>query len=72
MANHREVLEKPILGKLHQNLLKKANDVVPKSALGEAVHYTLKCWGGLTQYIKNGHIPIDNNGAENGVNGQLK
>jgi len=40
---------------------------VPKSVLGEAVHYTLKCWSGLTQYIKNGHIPIDNNGAENGI-----
>lgn len=63
----RDALAKPILEKLHQNLLKKANEVVPKSVLGEAVHYTLKCWSGLTQYIKNGHIPIDNNGAENGI-----
>jgi len=63
----REALAKPILEKLHQSLLKKANDVMPKSALGEAVHYTLKCWSGLTQYVKNGHIPIDNNGAENGI-----
>lgn len=63
----RDALAKPILEKLHQNLLKKANDVMPKSALGEAVHYTLKCWSGLTQYIKSGHIPIDNNGAENGI-----
>ena len=63
----REALAKPILEKLHQSLLKKANDVMPKSALGEAVHYTLKCWSGLTQYLKNGHIPIDNNGAENGI-----
>ena len=63
----RDTLAKPILEKLHQSLLKKANDVLPKSALGEAVHYTLKCWRGLTQYLKNGHIPIDNNGAENGI-----
>lgn len=63
----RETLAKPILEKLHQSLLKKANDVLPKSALGEAVHYTLKCWSGLTQYLGNGHIPIDNNGAENGI-----
>lgn len=57
----------PILDKLHQSLLKKANEVLPKSAFGEAVNYTLKCWGGLTHYLKNGHIPIDNNGAENGI-----
>ena len=63
----RGALAKPILEKLHQSLLKKANDVLPKSAFGEAVHYTLKCWSGLTQYLKNGHIPIDNNGAENGI-----
>jgi len=63
----RNTLAKPILEKLHQSLLKKANEVLPKSALGEAVHYTLKCWSGLTQYLENGHIPIDNNGAENGI-----
>jgi transposase len=63
----REKLAIPILNKLHQTLLKKANDVLPKSSFGEAVHYTLKCWSGLTQYLTNGHIPIDNNGAENGI-----
>lgn len=60
-------LATPVLEKLHQSLLKKANEVLPKSAFGEAVNYTLKCWSGLTQYLKNGHIPIDNNGAENGI-----
>jgi len=52
---------------LHQSLLKKTNEVVPKSAFGEAVHCTLKCRNGLTQYLQNGHILIDNNGAENGI-----
>lgn len=63
----REQLATPIVDKLHQSLLKKANEVLPKSSFGEAVNYTLKCWKGLTQYLKNGHIPIDNNGAENGI-----
>jgi transposase len=63
----RDTLAKPILEKLHQSLLKKASEVLPKSAFGKAVHYTLKCWSGLTQYLENGHIPIDNNGAENGI-----
>lgn len=60
-------LATPVLEKLHQSLLKKASEVLPKSAFGEGVNYTLKCWSGLTQYLKNGHIPIDNNGAENGI-----
>lgn len=63
----RNTLAKPILEELHQSLLKKTNEVLPKSAFGEAVHYTLKCWDGLTHNLKNGHIPIDNNGAENGI-----
>ena len=63
----RVQLATPVLDKLHQNLLKKANEALPKSALGEAVNYTLKCWHGLTQYLTNGNIPIDNNGAENGI-----
>jgi hypothetical protein len=33
----------------------------------ESVYYTLKCWSGLTQNVENGHIPIDNNGAENSI-----
>jgi transposase len=50
-------LATPVLEKLHQSLLKKTSEVLPKSAFGEAVNYTLKCWSGLTQYLKNGHNP---------------
>lgn len=39
----------------------------PKGKFGEAISYTLKHWPELTQYLENGHIPIDNNGAENGI-----
>jgi transposase len=64
---HRQEKAKPVLDKLHQSLLKKAGSVAPKSSFGEAVHYTLKHWSGLTRYLQNGHLPIDNNGAENGI-----
>lgn len=57
----------PVLEKLHRSLLKKVSEVPTKSAFGDAVNYTLKCWGGLTRYLTNGYIPIDNNGAENGI-----
>lgn len=64
---YRQHKAKPVLDKLHQSLQKKAGSVAPKSSFGEAVHYTLKHWNGLTRYLQNGHLPIDNNGAENGI-----
>lgn len=57
----------PILEKLKANLDKKQPTVTPKSQLGKAIHYTLERWHGLTQYLSNGHLPIDNNGAENAI-----
>ncbi|WP_369601636.1 transposase [Hahella sp. SMD15-11] len=41
--------------------------VTPKSRFGEAIGYTLKYWDTLTTYLENGCLPIDNNGAENGI-----
>ena len=63
----RQRLSKPILEKLKIKLEKKIQTIPPKSKLGEAVAYSLKHWPGLTQYLNNGHLPIDNNGAENGI-----
>jgi transposase len=63
----RQENAKPILEKLKAKLEKKIETVAPKGKFGEAIGYTLKHWPGLTQYLENGHIPIDNNGAENGI-----
>lgn len=58
---------RPVLTTLHDHLEKKSLQVLPKSKFGEAIGYTLKYWHSLTTYLANGHIPIDNNGAENGI-----
>ena len=63
----RQEKAKPILDKLKTKLEKKSAAVAPKGKFGEAIAYTLKHWSGLTEYLNNGHIPIDNNGAENGI-----
>ena len=63
----REEKARPILDKLKQKLDKNIEQVAPKGKFGEAIGYTLKHWGGLTEYLNNGHLPIDNNGAENGI-----
>tara|TARA_B100001939_G_scaffold347133_1_gene367818 strand:- start:1183 stop:2790 length:1608 start_codon:yes stop_codon:yes gene_type:complete len=57
----------PVLEQLRAHLEKKSIQVTPKSKFGEAIGYTLKHWKTLTTYLRNGHLPIDNNGAENGI-----
>ncbi|MBU2863098.1 IS66 family transposase [Reinekea forsetii] len=61
----RDEKARPILAKLKQKLEKKIEQVAPKGKFGEAIAYSLKHWKGLTEYINNGHLPIDNNNAVN-------
>ena len=58
---------KPILDKIKTWLDSKASKVLPKSLLGKAIHYALGLWPQLVTYLEDGHIPIDNNPAENAI-----
>jgi len=39
----------------------------PKSAIGQAIAYTLGLWNWLTRYVYNGQVEIDNNLIENSI-----
>src|SRR5690554_5129733 len=41
--------------------------VLPKSALGKALHYLDGQWQRLTRFLDDGLIPLDNNAAENAI-----
>ena len=41
--------------------------VLPKSAIGEAIAYTLKLWPRLKRYVDQGWFQIDNNLIENSI-----
>jgi hypothetical protein len=41
--------------------------VLPKSLLGEAIHYALGQWPLLITFLDDGHLEIDNNIAENAI-----
>ena len=60
----RQQLSKPILDELKAYLLKHYNHIPPKSNLRKAVDYTLKYWDGLTEYLNDGRLSIDNNLTE--------
>ena len=41
-----------------------AQRILPKSRLGEAVRYLKNQWEPLTVFLRDGHVPIDNNETE--------
>ena len=42
---------------------------LPESRLGKAIHYMLTLWSGLTAFLEEPSVPLDNNAAERGLRG---
>jgi transposase len=59
----------PVLTELHAYLLKIRDEVLPKSAAGQAVGYALNNWPALTRYAEDGSLSIDNNHTERSLRG---
>lgn len=59
----------PVLADLHAYLLKIREQVLPRSAAGQAVNYALKNWAALTRYCQDGGLAIDNNHTERSLRG---
>jgi len=57
----------PVLTELKCWLEKKYPSMLPKSAIGKAISYTLNQWPQLIGYIQNGEWQIDNNNVENKI-----
>ena len=53
-----------ILNEFHAWLLAQETQHLPKSPMGEAIHYALAQWNALTRYLSDGKLAIDNNAAE--------
>lgn len=56
---------KPVLDEFKDWLDRQT--VLPKSALGKAIHYVLNHWQALTHYLLDGGLAIDNNAAERAI-----
>ena len=44
---------------------------MPRSDFGKAVRYMLERWTGLTRFVENQRIPLDNNAAERALRGPV-
>jgi hypothetical protein len=42
---------------------------LPESSLGKAISYMLGLWTGLTRFLSDPRIPLDNNATERGLRG---
>lgn len=65
----REQGARPVLGQLHDYLLRIRAELLPKSVAGQAAAYALNHWTALTRYCENGDLEIDNNAAERSLRG---
>jgi hypothetical protein len=60
----RQAKAHPVLDDIKIYLEAERPKVLPKSAIGNAIDYTLKNWDALVRYCEDGDLEIDNNGAE--------
>jgi len=44
---------------------------LPESSLGKAIAYMLGLWAGLTRFLGDPRIPLDNNATERGLRGMV-
>jgi transposase len=54
----------PLLDELDQERKRLGTEVLPKSALGEALGYLNNQWDALQRFLEDGRLRVDNNGAE--------
>ncbi|MHC5352546.1 IS66 family transposase, partial [Metapseudomonas furukawaii] len=63
----RQQRSQPLLDQLKAWLDKTQPQVTAQNALGKAVNYLASNWSRLVRYVEGGHLPIDNNRAENAI-----
>jgi transposase len=56
-----------IAADLRQYLEARSRQVSAKSKLGEAIRYTLTRWDGLSRFLDDGRIDLDNNAVERSI-----
>ena len=66
-ARRREHESAPVLAQIEALLVANLHTVLPKSLLGQALHYLGSQWSKLARYVTDGRYSIDNNVQENAI-----
>ena len=65
----RQEKSRPVIKELLEWAVKHDGAVLPKSKMGRAISYMLNLWMGLTLFLEDPRIPLDNNAAERALRG---
>ncbi len=65
----RDERSRPAIKQLLEWALEHRGTVLPKSKMGRAINYMLNLWDGLTRFLDDPRVPLDNNGAERALRG---
>jgi hypothetical protein len=63
----RKEKSEPVMQSLRTWMLEQYSQVLPKSAIGQALSYALQHWDRACNYLKDGKLEIDNNWIENKI-----
>jgi transposase len=63
----RQQHAKPVADELHAWLSAQRPKLAKADVTAKAIDYALSNWNALSRYLDDGHVPIDNNAAENAV-----
>lgn len=66
-GRRRRELSVPVLADIEKLLLAHLHAVLPKSLLGQALHYLAGQWPKLVRFVKDGRYSLDNNAQENAI-----
>jgi transposase len=67
LGRRRQQDSVPVLAGIEALLLANLHGVLPKSLLGQALHYLSSQWSKLKRYVEDGRYSIDNNVQENAI-----
>lgn len=63
----RQEHAQPVAERLHAWLVEQRPKLAKADVTAKAIDYALSNWAGLTRYLDDGNVPIDNNAAEGAV-----
>jgi transposase len=65
----RQERSRPIVAQIRGWAFAQKPRALPESSLGKAITYTLGLWTGLTRFLDDPRVPLDNNLTERGLRG---
>lgn len=65
----RQEKSRPKVMELRDWALQQRGSVLPRSKMGKAIEYMLNLWEGLTVFLDDPRVPLDNNAAERALRG---